>query len=120
MRRFIYDRNGEAYLYITGAGALFNASNTPLGIVHDEQVVSLQGGHLGWFDGQLLWNVDGRLLGFVKGTLREGLELPKTRPLTFTPKPTPVSFRPLLVPREKPPLLLTWSDTPLSPPPLIT
>ena len=120
MRRFIYDQNGEAYLYITGAGALFDTLNTPVGLVYDEQVIGLQGHHLGWFDGQLLWDTDGYLLGFVKGARREGLELPKTRPLTFTPEPTPVSFRPLLLPREKPPLSLTWSDTPLSPPPFIT
>ena len=120
MRYFIYNQRGEAYLYVTGAGALFDTSNTPLGVVYSEQVISLQGRHLGWFDGQLLWDADGRLLGFVKGIRREGLELPKTRPLTFTPKPTSVPFRPLLVPREKPPLLLTWSDTPLSPSPFIT
>ena len=80
MRRFVYDKHGEAYLYVTGAGALFDASNVPVGLVYDEQVISLQGRHLGWFDGQLLWDTDGRLLGFVKGTRREGSSYPKRNP----------------------------------------
>ena len=40
MRTFVYDGTGEAFLYVTGAGVLYDASNRPLGMVQDEQVVT--------------------------------------------------------------------------------
>ena len=110
MRTFIYDVSGEAFLYMAGAGVLYDASNQPLGMIQDEQVVTADAAHLGWFDGAFLWDADGYLLGFVKGAkVQGGLELPKTRPLGFKPQPTPFALHPLLVPRVKPNLNWQWS-----------
>ena len=109
MRKFIYDAHGEVMLYLTGAGALFDSDNKPVGIVQDEQVVTPGGQHAGWFDGAFLWNVEGYLLGFVKGARAEGLELPQTKPLHFKPQPVSFPVRPLLIPREKPTFKWQWS-----------
>jgi hypothetical protein len=113
MRRFIFDRQGEICLYLTGAGVIYDPANHPLATVQDEQVLSLEGRHLGWFDGQFLWSPDGYLLGFVKGaTPQGGLRLPATKPLRFRPEPRPVAFKPLLVPRSKPVCQWVWSTQP--------
>ena len=110
MRKFIYDASGEACLYVTGAGAVFDAHNRPVGLVQDEQVVTVNASHLGWFDGAFLWDAEGYLLGFVKGArVDKGLELPRTKPLRFKPQPSPFAMRPLLVPREKPLFKWQWS-----------
>lgn len=109
MRTFIYDAAGEAFLYVTGAGVVYDAHNSPLGLVQNEQVVSANTAHLGWFDGAFLWDADGYVLGFVKGAKAEGLELPQTKPLRFKPQPTPFALHPLLVPRDKPDFKWRWS-----------
>ncbi|CAN5895463.1 hypothetical protein BH24DEI2_BH24DEI2_04840 [soil metagenome] len=109
MRTFIYDRTGEAFLYVTGAGVLYDAQNRHLGLIQDEQVVTADMAHLGWFDGDFLWSVNGYLLGFVKGAKCEGLELPKTKPLRFRPQPTPFALHPLLTSRVKPDRKWQWS-----------
>lgn len=110
MRTFIYDATGEAFLYVTGAGVLYDTANQPLGLVQDEQVVSADAAHLGWFDGKFLQGADGYVLGFVKGAKAQGgLELPQTKPLSFKPQPTPFVLHPLLVPRVKPECKWQWS-----------
>jgi len=115
VRRVLYDRAGKPQLYATGAGVLYTLHNEPVGFVRDEQVVSAQGGTLGWFDGSFFWDASGKVLGFVKGAAPQGgLALPRTEPLKLKPQPTPAPFHPLLTPKEKPALRWEWSDQELA------
>ncbi len=107
MRRFLFDKEGNACYYLTSAGVLFDARNLAVGRVQREvgmvqadapvPVVGSTGELLAWFDDAFLWSFEGELLAFVKGAkAQEGLLLPKTRKLAFTPEPQAVPFRPLL------------------------
>ena len=111
VRRFLFDKQGKACFYVTGAGVIFDADNTPLGTVWNEQVVGLSGEVLGWFDGRWWLDTSGRVLGFVKGAKADGgLELPQTQPPTFTPQPVAVPQHPLLVPQHRPEVKWEWSE----------
>lgn len=107
MRRFLFDKQGIACYYLTGAGVLFDAKNQALGRVQRElgmvqvdalePVVGSTGKLVAWFDDAFLWSREGDLLAFVKGAKpQEGFVLPKTQKLAFTPEPQVVPFRPLL------------------------
>ena len=113
MRRFLFDHQGEAQWYLTGAGVLYDRENRALGWVQEDVLVSPVGEVMGWFDGSYLWDEEGRLLGFVKGAQGAGLELPPTRPPDFTPAPVPSPFYPLLVRRTPPPFSWQWSNADL-------
>ncbi len=107
MRRFLFNKQGDACYYLTGAGVLFDVMNQAVGRVQPEvgmvqadapaPVVGSQGELVAWFDDAFLWSLEGDLLAFVKGAkAQEGLLLPKTRKLAFVPEPQAVPFRPLL------------------------
>ncbi len=109
MRRILYDREGEARLYLTGAGVLYTLENRLLGFVAKEQVVDCFGKARAFFAEDLLWDLDGKLLAFVKGAKAE-LELPTTKPLKAKPQPGKATFVPFLYRVQKPELSWTWSD----------
>ena len=121
MRRFLFDKQGNACYYLTGAGVLFDAMNQVLGRVQREvgmvqadvlePVVGLQGQLVAWFDDAFLWSVEGELLAFVKGAKpQEGFVLPKTQKLAFTPEPQAVPFRPLLFRWAQPERKWQWAS----------
>ena len=114
MRRFIFDQDGEAAYYLTGAGVLYNVANQAVGWLQEDGLVSPEGEIVGWFDGQFLRDAEGYLVGFVKGAKEAGLELPRTKPLAFTPAPVPTPFYPLLVTRDKPSFKQAWSEKTLA------
>jgi len=113
LRTIVFDKNGEASYYITGAGVLFDASNQAVGIVQRElgilienallPVVGTQGSIVAWFDDAFLWDLNGELLAFTKGAeTPDDFELPKTKKLMFKAEPQVTPFKPLLA-RANPP-----------------
>jgi len=117
MRRFIFDKEGDVSHYLTGAGVLYDRSNSAVAWLQDDGVVSPRGALIGWFDGSFLWDEAGLLLGFVKGAelgSEVKLELPQTKPLNFKPAPVPSPFYPLLVKRDKPSFNWRWSERTLA------
>lgn len=113
MRRILFDQEGNAVYYLTGAGVLFDAMNQAVGIVQREVGMLIEGklepvtGSTGeivaWFDDSFLWTPEGELMAFIKGAKPEGdFKLPKTKKLVFMPKPQAAPFKPLLA-RSKPP-----------------
>ncbi len=111
----MFDRQGEMCAYLTGAGVLYTRRGEPLALVQDEQVLSANGQHLGWFDGAFLRDGDGLILAFVKGAKPEsGLTLPPCQPFRDKPQPQPLAFKPLLVPRERPAFHWAWSEKSLT------
>ena len=111
MRRIIYNKHGAPTLYITGAGVVYGLENQVRGFVHNEQLADERGAPRGWFDGSFLWNMEGYLVGFVKGAKPPyTLTLPKTQPLSVKPQPTPALLTPFLQMRPKPELHFEWSE----------
>ena len=111
MRRIIYDKQGSPRLYITGAGVVYGLENQVRGFVQNEQLTDERGAIRGWFDGTFLWNLDGYLVGFVKGAKPpQSLDLPKTQPLRTKPQPTPALLAPFLQMHPKPRLHFEWSE----------
>ena len=111
MRRIIYDKHGEPKLYITGAGVVYGLENHVRGFVQNEQLADERGAVRGWFGGDFLWDLDGFLVGFVKGAKPpQSLELPKTQPLEVKPQPTPALLAPFLQMQPKPELHFEWSE----------
>ena len=111
MRRVIYDKRGEPKLYVTGAGVVYGLDNQVRGFVQDERLADERGALRGWFDGGFLWDLEGYVVGFVKGAKPpQGLDLPKTQPLRVKPQPTPALLAPFLQMQPKPELHLEWSE----------
>ncbi len=61
-----YDATGEPRHYLTGAGVLFNLSNTPVGSRQGLGLVNWQGQVKAWFDGAFAWDAAG-VLAFAEG-----------------------------------------------------
>ena len=111
MRRIIYDKHGEPRLYVTGAGVVYGLDNRVRGFVQNEQLADERGAVRGWFSGSFLWDIDGYLVGFVKGAKPpQSLTLPKTQPLSVKPQPTPALLAPFLQMQPKPELYFEWSE----------
>ena len=111
MRRIIYDKRGEPRLYVTGAGVVYGLENTVRGFVQNGQLADERGAVRGWFDGEFLWDLEGYLVGFVKGAKPpQSLDLPKTQPLRVKPQPTPALLAPFLQMHPKPELHFEWSE----------
>ena len=111
MRRIIYDKHGEPRLYVTGAGVVYSLDNQVRGFVQNERLADERGAVSGWFDGEFLWNLEGYLVGFVKGAKPpQSLDLPKTQPLRVKPQPTPALLAPFLQMRPKPKLRYAWAE----------
>lgn len=109
MRRVLFNRQGEPVFYLTEAGVLYDLTDAPIAVCQDAQLVSLEGRHLGWFDGAFLRDPQGFILAFVKGAQAPGLELPPTRPLKQRLQPRPLAYKPLLVRLEPPEFRSAWS-----------
>ena len=110
MRRIIYDKHGEPRLYITGAGVVYGLENNVRGFVQNEQLADERGAVRGWFDGSFLWDIEGYLVGLMKGAKApQEVTLPKTQPLKIKPQPTPALLTPFLQMRPKPELHYAWS-----------
>ena len=110
MRRVLYDKHGAPRLYLTGAGVVYNLQNEPLGFVADERVADVKGAPVAWFDGSFMWDLEGKLVGFIKGATPElGFALPKTQPLRVKPSPQRATLAPFLLRSPRPPLTWAWS-----------
>ena len=111
MRRVIYDKRGAPRLYLTGAGVVYNLRDEPLGFVNDERVADVRGAPVAWFDGSFLWDVEGKLLGFVKGAPpAPGFTLPTTQPLRVKPSPQRATLAPFLLRSPRPSFVWAWSE----------
>ena len=110
MRRIIYDKEGVPRLYITGAGVVYGLGNQVRGFVQTSNSPTSAARVRGWFDGSFLWDVEGYLVGFIKGAKApEEVTLPKTQSLKIKPQPIPALLTPFLQMRLKPELHYEWS-----------
>jgi hypothetical protein len=108
----LFDRKGEATAYISTEHDLtiYSWEGKPLTYLSGEHVYGYNGKHLGWFEDGILWDHEGRGVGFVKGavsmlTSLEGLKsLKELRPLK--------SLKELA--RLKPLKTRSWAPIPLS------
>ena len=91
-----------------GQGVVYGLGNNVRGFVQNEQLADERGAVRGWFDGNFLWNIDGYLVGFVKGAKPpQSLDLPKTQPLKVKPQPIPALLAPFLQMVSKPSFALS-------------
>jgi hypothetical protein len=115
VRQILFDRHGDAAMYLTGAGVAYTVENEPVGRLQDGVLLGYQGDVLGYLEDGLLWNRAGEVVAFVKGAKAQGgLELPPTKKLTQRLTPRPAPFFPLLRPHAKPELRWRWADEPLA------
>lgn len=121
MRRILFDQQGNAAFYLTGAGVMFNILNQGVGIIQRElglaidaqlePVTGSSGAIIAWFDDAFLWTTEGELIAFVKGAKPEAdLLLPKTKKLAFKPEPKTTPFKPLLARAAPPERQWRWAD----------
>ncbi len=109
--RWLYGRTGAARWYVTPNGTVHDAGNAAVAWLDGDQLLGLDGAHLGWFDGSFLRDAQGAVLAFAEHARGRGtLELPPTVTPGVRPRPHPVVGRPIAAPRERPPFQDRWSD----------
>lgn len=71
METTIYDKKGEPVAYVADdyRGTIYLWDGEPVAYVYEEvHVYGLNGQHLGWFKDDILYNPDGRRVGFTSST----------------------------------------------------
>jgi hypothetical protein len=70
MQTTLYDKNGEAEAYVTDDyhNTIYLWDGSPVAYLYDdEHVYGINGRHLGWFTGDILFTNNGERIGFTAG-----------------------------------------------------
>jgi hypothetical protein len=71
MEKILYDKEGEAVAYIASdyEGTIYLWEGVPAAYLFEEShVYGINGRHLGWFKGEVMYNDDGDRVGFTSTT----------------------------------------------------
>jgi len=68
----LFTAEGQPVAYICGDldNTLFLWDGTPVAYLYEEHIYGINGSHLGWFDGALVWDHQGRAVGYTRQRLR--------------------------------------------------
>lgn len=109
---YIYKQTGEASLRFFGKGLLVNMNGEHIGFIDTDSVYDYNGMHRGWFEGGVLRDHYGQVVGFVPGATDAPhplFPLPRLAPLPALPRLAPLkplkSLKPL-----KPLKSFGWSE----------
>lgn len=65
----LFDNNGNAIAYIEDDQTIYLWDGTPVAYLDSNDIFGFNGKHLGWFEGEIVWNHDGKRNGFNKKSL---------------------------------------------------